>query len=168
MTVASLRLVPWSVDDLDLLRRANTPEMTVHLGGPETEERIVARHERYLEPGEPGTGAMFRVALLPGLEPVATIGYWECDWQGETVYETGWAVLPEYQGRGIATVAALAVAELARAEHRHRYLLACPKVTNHASNAICRKAGFTLFGEVDNEYPPGNPIRSNDWRLELT
>jgi RimJ/RimL family protein N-acetyltransferase len=38
---------------------------------------------------------------------------------------------------------------------------------NEASNAICRKLGFELLGEEDFEYPPGNPIRCNDWRLDL-
>jgi hypothetical protein len=40
-------------------------------------------------------------------------------------------------------------------------------VHHDASNAVCRKAGFELVGECDFEYPPGNHIRSNDWRLAL-
>jgi hypothetical protein len=40
-------------------------------------------------------------------------------------------------------------------------------VAHGASNGVCRKAGFTLLGEVDFEYPKGTPIRSNDWRLDL-
>ena len=56
---------------------------------------------------------------------------------------------------------------VARADGRHRYLHAYPKVAHAASNAICRKAGFTLLGEVDFEYPKGVPIRCNDWRYDL-
>ncbi|MGZ8634011.1 MAG: hypothetical protein ACXWZZ_09185 [Solirubrobacteraceae bacterium] len=33
--------------------------------------------------------------------------------------------------------------------------------------AICRALGFTLLGTGDVEYPPGNPMRCNDWRLAL-
>jgi len=40
-------------------------------------------------------------------------------------------------------------------------------VAHAASNAVCRKAGFELLGEVDFEYPKGTPIRSCDWRLDL-
>ena len=28
-------------------------------------------------------------------------------------------------------------------------------------------SGFTLVGEMDFEYPPGNPIRCNDWQIEV-
>src|SRR5690606_18085870 len=40
-----LTLHPWSVDDLPLLQRANTPAMTTHLNGPETDEQVQQRHE---------------------------------------------------------------------------------------------------------------------------
>jgi RimJ/RimL family protein N-acetyltransferase len=44
---------------------------------------------------------------------------------------------------------------------------AFPSVDNLPSNAICRKIGFTLQEEVEFEYPPGNFMRCNDWRLDL-
>lgn len=69
--------------------------------------------------------------------------------------------------RGIATKAATAVTERARAQHRHKHLHAYPASDHPASNAICRKAGFTLLGETDFEYPPGTIKRCNDWQLEL-
>ncbi|GIF91323.1 hypothetical protein Cch02nite_47670 [Catellatospora chokoriensis] len=159
-----VRLVPWSDDDLELLRRINTPEMKRHLGGPETEEKVLARHQRYLALPH---GRMFRVALAATGEPVGTIGHWDREWQGEQVYETGWSVLPEFQGRGIAVAAAQAVIETARADGRHRWLHAYPGVDNLPSNAICRKAGFELVGPYDFEYPPGSLMRSNDWRYDL-
>jgi RimJ/RimL family protein N-acetyltransferase len=161
-------LEEWADDDLDLLRRINAPEMTAHLGGPETEEEIVARHRRYLEVTGSGTGRMFRVLLLPQLEAVGNVGYWERVWRDENVYETGWNVLPPFQGRGIAAAAAAAVVDKARAEHKHRYLHAFPSVDNHPSNAVCRKLGFVFVAETDFEYPPGNVMRCNDWRLDLT
>ncbi len=154
-------LEPWSEAGLDVLRRANSPEMTAFLGGPESEEKLLDRHRRYLALGPPGSGQMF-IVLSSG-RAAGTIGYWERPWQGETVYETGWMVLPEFQGQGIATTAAVAVIERAAAERRHASLHAYPKTAHPASNAICRKAGFTLGGECDFEYPPGTPIRCNDW-----
>lgn len=164
-----VRLEPWSETDLGLLRAANTPEMMTHLGGPETEEQLVKRHRRYvdLSADRTGKGRMFRVVLLPDGEAVGTIGFWEKTWQGQEVYETGWGVLSAFQGRGIAAAATAAVAERARAEKKHRYLHAFPSVDNPSSNRLCRRAGFSLQGECDFEFPPGNVMRCNDWRLDL-
>ncbi|NUO59749.1 MAG: GNAT family N-acetyltransferase [Hamadaea sp.] len=165
MSDVAVRLVPWSEPDLEILRRANTPEMKEHLGGPETEEQVLARHQRYLRLDN---GQMFRVELAPGGEVAGSIGYWDRQWDGETVYESGWHVFPEFQGRGVATAAARAVIAEARRDGRHRWLHAYPGVDNPPSNAICRKAGFQLVGPVDFEFPPGRPMRSNDWRIDLT
>ncbi|MFC7763137.1 TSUP family transporter [Catellatospora bangladeshensis] len=92
-----VRLVPWAEGDLALLRRINTPEMKRYVGGPETDEQVEARHRRYLALG---TGQMFRVELVASGDAAGTIGHWEREWHGERVYETGWSVLPEFQGRG--------------------------------------------------------------------
>ncbi|MFJ5259482.1 GNAT family N-acetyltransferase [Streptomyces sp. NPDC088387] len=159
-----VRLEIWAEDDLWLLRRLNSPEMTEHLGGPESEEQVVGRHRRYVEPQ---VGCMYRVVLADGGETVGSIGFWQRDWRGGSVWETGWGVLPEFQGRGLAAAAARAVVEAARTAGHHRYLHAFPSVDHPASNAVCRRAGFALLGEVDFEYPKGNPIRCNDWRVDL-
>jgi RimJ/RimL family protein N-acetyltransferase len=159
----SVLLEPWTDHDLDLLRRINTPEMTAHLGGPETEQQVIDRHARYVS-----LGSMFSIVVLPERQKAGAIGYWEREWNDQTVYETGWHVLPEFQGRGVATAAARAIIARAAAEQRHRYLHAYPSVDNPASNAICRKAGFTFLSERDFEYPPGHPLRCNDWRVDLS
>jgi RimJ/RimL family protein N-acetyltransferase len=157
-------LVPWAEGDLWVLRETNSPEMTAHLGGPETEEQLAARHRRYRELAP---GRMYRVTLVDGGETVGSIGYWQRSWRGAEVWETGWAVLPEFQGRGLAARAARAVAQEARAAGSHRYLHAFPGVDHAASNAVCRRAGFVLLGQADFEYPKGHWIRSNDWRVDL-
>lgn len=162
-----VRIEPWAEGDLDLLRRLNAPEMMEHLGGPESEEKLLDRHRRYLQPKDRASESMFRVVVSPGGEAAGSIGFWEREWRGETVYETGWSILPEFSGRGLATAAGRLVIERARAAGRHRFLHAYPSVDHPASNAICRKLGFTLLGACDFEYPPGHPMRCNDWRLEL-
>lgn len=162
-----IRIEPWSADDLWLLRRINAPEMTEHLGGPENEEQLLARHRRYQDIEQAG-GRMYRVVLVPDGEVAGSIGFWEQTWQGGKVYETGWGILPEFQGRGLAAAAARAVIERARAAGAHHHLHAFPKVDHHASNAVCRKAGFTFVGEADFEYPKGNPIKCHDWVIDLT
>jgi RimJ/RimL family protein N-acetyltransferase len=83
------------------------------------------------------------------------------------VDESGWNVLPEFQGRGVVTAAVRAVLAAAGADGRHRWLHAFPSVANAGSNAVCSKTGFVLVGEIDFGYPPGRFIRSNDWRYDL-
>ncbi|RZS44902.1 RimJ/RimL family protein N-acetyltransferase [Herbihabitans rhizosphaerae] len=160
-------LEPWTDADLGLERLFNTPEMTAHNGGPRPDEEIVARHHRYLALPADGEGQIFRVHLPGEPEPVGSIGYWTKEWRGEPVYEMGWMVLPGHQGRGIATAATVAAAEHARVAGKHRSAHAFPPVANTASNAICRKAGFKLVEECEFEYPKGNFLRCNDWRLFL-
>lgn len=76
-------------------------------------------------------------------------------------------MLPEFQGRGLVSRGVAAAIERARAERKYRRIHAFPSVENRPSNAICRKAGFILSGEVDFEYPPGSVMRCNDWSLDL-
>ncbi|MBT2441682.1 GNAT family N-acetyltransferase [Streptomyces sp. ISL-36] len=166
---APVRLEPWSEGDFDLLRAMNAPALMVHLGGPESDEALAKRHRRYvdLSAARTGAGRMFRIVSLPEEIPAGSVGFWRQTWDGEPVYETGWTVLPGFQGRGLATAATRAVAELARAEHMYRFLHAFPSADNGPSNAVCRKAGFELLGERVVDYPPGHPLRCNDWRLDL-
>ena len=160
----SVRLRPWSRGDLDLLSSFNSASMTAHLGGPEPAEKLLERHARYLAL-RPPAGQMY-VVLVDG-ERAGSIGVWERVWQSEPVYETGWAVLPSFQGRGVAAAAARAVLAEARAYAPHREVHAFPSVDHAASNAVCRNAGFELLGEHDVEYPPGTTMRCHDWRADL-
>ncbi|MFB9238261.1 GNAT family N-acetyltransferase [Plantactinospora siamensis] len=166
-----VRLEPWSDAALELLRRINTPQMRRHVGGPEPEEGLLARHRRYLAMPATGRGCMF--AILLGEDMVGSISYHQRDWRGEQIYETGWNVLPPYQGRGVASAAGTAliaiVRELARQSGAPRSLHAFPSVDNGPSNALCHRLGFTHRGPCDFEYPPGSGslMRSNDWCLGL-
>lgn len=179
-----VRLEPWGSGGLELLRRTNVPELMEFLGGPESEEKLQDRHHRYLAGWTDGTSRMFRIVLPDAPDGVGAIGYWPILWNGEEVYESGWSVEPGHQGKGIATAALrLVLADaaalprepaapgVARSEEGHPQahmafrsaVHAFPKIVNIPSNVICRKAGFTLAGECEFEYPPGNPIRSHDW-----
>ncbi len=158
---------PWSQSDLQLLDRLmGDPIMTEHLGGPESSEKIRERHQRYLRI-DPEQGMMFVIVVGPERVAAGSIGYWEREWQGGKVWESGWSVLPEFQGQGVATKAVLLVLEQARAEKKHRFIHAYPAVDNSPSNAICRKAGFILQRKYEFEYPVGHSLRCNDWRLDL-
>lgn len=161
-------LRPYGEGDLGLLQATlGDPEMTVYLGGPESAEKLRQRHERYLALRDSEWDRMFVILAGEQQLPAGTIGYWEHEHQGEADWETGWSVLPAFQRQGIATEATRAIIERLRADGRRRFLYAFPTLENLASNAICRKAGFSLEGVSDYEYPKGYPIQCNIWRVDL-
>lgn len=165
MTDVELR--PWSEDDLDLLRRANTHELMDQLGGPENDEQVQARHERYLRMWREGTGWQFRVTIPGHPEGVGIVGYWPHDWHGAPALESGWSIEAEYRGQGIAPAAVIAMLDAARAAGATLPVHAYPRVDNPASNAVCRKAGFRLLGEEEFEVKPGLVLHTNDWVADL-
>jgi RimJ/RimL family protein N-acetyltransferase len=136
------------------------PEVMRELGGPIERDKLPAIHRRRL--GDPW---WFKIVLEPGGPPVGTIGIWETTHGDVTVHETGWMVLPDHQGRGIASAALTILIERAEAEPAFPSLHAFPPVTNDPSNALCRKFGFTLLGQDDFVYS-GRPLHCNHWALD--
>lgn len=165
---ADLILQPWSEEDLPLLEKLlGDPAMMTYLGGSETPEQILRRHQRYLRLPESGTDYMFKILWGPHAKSVGSVGYWKKTWREQAIYETGWQILPAHQGQGIATKATAAVIEHARQQPKYQFMHAFPSILNGASNSICRKLGFTLVEECQVEYPPGHSMTVNDWRLDL-
>jgi RimJ/RimL family protein N-acetyltransferase len=163
-----IELMPWSDGDLWVAEKIlSDPAMMEHLGGAQDREQILDAHSRYLDAGRSGTDGMFTVVMRPDSQVAGNIGYWDKPWRDELVYETGWMIFPEYQGRGLASEALSVLIARLRLEPARRFLHAFPEVGNVPSNALCRRAGFTNLGECDFEYPPGHPLRCNDWRLDL-
>ncbi len=166
-----VHLVPWGQEDLPLLERLlGDPRMMTHLGGPESAEKLRSRQKAYeaIERlADSSTSRTLKVVDTATGQGAGWVGYWELTIGDEQVYEIGWSVVPEFQGRGFATLAATQALDILRPAARHRYAHATPSVENAASNAICRKVGFVLRGESDVEYPPGRVMRANDWWLEL-
>src|SRR4051812_10177954 len=92
---SAVRIELWGEHDLPLLTRImGDPEMTAHLGGPEGPEKIAKRQAIFERLAASGEGRMFKIVDANTGEAVGSVGYWERDWHGETVYETGWFVLP--------------------------------------------------------------------------
>ncbi|MDH5134520.1 MULTISPECIES: GNAT family N-acetyltransferase [unclassified Microbacterium] len=162
----TLSLRPWSADDLPLLRAANTPEMTVHLNGPESTAEVQARHERYLRLVADGEALMFAIIDDEG-QPLGSIGAWRITWQDEPAWETGWFVLPAAQGRRVAARALALLVDVLRGRVGDgRLLLAFPAVDNPASNAVCRRGGFTRRGTITEDFR-GAELTVNEWVLDL-
>jgi len=160
-----VRIRPYGEADLPLLRALLGSEaMTRFIGGPEADDKIAARHERYLD-ADPETNGLF--TILVGQEPVGWVGFWESAWGGAAEWECGWHVLGEHQGRGVAGAAARLLLDEARTRDRHRFVDAFPAVDNVASNALCRRLGFRDLGDAEVEYPKGSMMRARHWRFDL-
>ena len=149
---ATVTLEPWGSGDLPLLERLmGDPRMTEHLGGPESPDKLRERQSRYerLESGD----RMFKIVDVASGAGVGSVGFWTRDWREEQVYEVGWMVVPEFQGRGIAVAATAQAIELAKRDGRHRFMHAFPNVDNAPSNAICRTLGCELLEPCEVEFP---------------
>jgi RimJ/RimL family protein N-acetyltransferase len=158
----------YRIGDLDLqLRLLGDPDTMRHLGGPESREQIERRHERSLRMTDPADGLMLVIEDEDGVA-MGTIGYWTRGWRDEQVWESGWFVLPEHRGRGVARSGLHELVALLRSRPERRALHAFPSVDNAPSNDLCSGAGFVLLEEVDFEYPKGHRMRCNDWRLDPT
>lgn len=160
-------LRPWSDADYPVLQRSNTPEMTTFLGGPESEQKLLARQEKFMRLWREGEARMFTIHVPWADVPVGSVGYWKTEHAGEAVYEAGWSVATEFQGRGAAAAALIACLHDAADQRDRSMLFAFPRIDNAASNALCRRAGLSWTAEEDFEYPPGNPIRVNSWAIDL-
>lgn len=128
-----LTLELWDESALPILEGSNTPEMTLHLGGPESPEKLADRHQRYLRYAASQTEAWPFQVVLDG-EAVGSIGYWD----DEEGFEMGWAILPAFQGRGLAKAAVGLALDHAAAGGLRDSVSANPSVTNLASNAVAR------------------------------
>jgi RimJ/RimL family protein N-acetyltransferase len=168
---AEVSVRPYAEGDLWLLERTlGDPSQMVHLNGPESAEQLRKRHTKYLAmSADPHAGCLFTILAGPSHAPAGNVGYWEGEWKGRPGWEMGWFVLPEFQGRGVATAATRWIIDLVAKLETRRVVLAFPSVDNQPSNAICRKLGFTLTEQVTAEYPPGSQrlLHVNIWMLPL-
>ena len=165
--MGTLTLRPWSDDDLRMLRAANSAAMTAYLNGPESAQQVQERHARYLGLTDAAQARMLVIDDAGG-QALGAIGYWAVEWRGEPAFETGWFVLPEAQGRGVASAALALVIGVVKA-HRgdRRHLVAFPGVANAASNGVCRRNGFALVGSFEEQFR-GAELAVNEWALELS
>ena len=162
-----MQLVPITAEDEDLAVRLECdPELMRHIGGPRPESEVRAAHKRRLDLMEQGIAYMYKIVTDEQEEVVGTIGIWKIEWKGPQAYEMGWFVLPEHQGKGVASEAARRIILWARSNTDIRFVHAFPAVTNTASNTIARKIGMTNQGEFDNEGFAG-VLRCNDWCIDL-
>jgi RimJ/RimL family protein N-acetyltransferase len=158
--MADIALAPYTNADLALTEALETDaDVMRELGGPIARAELPRIHARRLD--DPW---YFKVVDAGSGEPLGTIGIWEKELDGVTLHETGWMVLPRFQGRRVASRALALLIERVRAEPRFESMHAFPPVTNAPSNALCRKFGFALLGARDFVYA-GRTLHCNHWAL---
>jgi RimJ/RimL family protein N-acetyltransferase len=143
------------------------PVMTAELGGPQPREGIEAKVARDAQ--QAASGSALIKMIIPDTGPAGVVAgsvtLWSHEDAGTPISEIGWMVLPEFQGRGIATAAVRMLLATAREQDRWGLVHAFPAVTNTASNRVCRSAGFRFAGEQDTAYA-GHILRTNHWIID--
>lgn len=148
-----MELIPYGPDDRWLTAAIDgDDEMMKHLGGAIAEDKIDALHEHRAA----DVDWFFKIVLPEGV--AGTIGIWPSDGH----YETGWCVLPAFQGKGVASRALALLLE--KAGRTFPEIHAYPPVDNAPSNGLCRKFGFTLVREFEDDFR-GHKLQMNDWVL---
>lgn len=142
------------------------PDMMAELGGPQPLEAMPRIFKNNLDSAQDGSAWIFKIVHGEPEQDAGSVVVWEAGHDGDHYNEMGWMVLTAFQGQGLATQAVRATLAMARESGRWDVINAFPVVTNAASNAVCRKSGFTLLGEVDFVYS-GRPLRCNHWRIDL-
>ncbi len=146
-----MELLAYEDPDFALTEALETdPAVMRGLGGPIDRAQLPAIHERRLR--QPW---WFKIVPAPPGPPAGTIGIWEKELDGATIHETGWMVLPAFQGRGIATAALELLIARAREEPQVEGIHAFPAVMNAPSNTLCRRFDFSLLGSATSSTPAG-------------
>ncbi|MGE5274542.1 MAG: GNAT family N-acetyltransferase [Verrucomicrobiota bacterium] len=151
----------WLTEALEL-----DPDVMRELGGPADQSDLDRVHRMRVETVARGEW-YFVIVPDPSAPPVGAIGIWESSLSGSAVHEVGWMVLPEFQGRGIASEALGLLISRARSDPRYARIHAFPGTTNAPSNALCRKHGFTLTEATEVEFRD-RPLRVNHWELDVS
>lgn len=145
--------------------------MMAELGGPLPREGIEAKVRRDVETVAADTGWIKMIVLGEGGSEtvVGNVVLWshEEDGEDEPISETGWMVLPEFQGRGVAKRAERELLRLARDDGRWGLVHAFPGATNGPSNGICRSLGFRLVETRDVTAFGDRILRANHWIIDL-
>jgi RimJ/RimL family protein N-acetyltransferase len=162
-----MRLEMMTAADVGLKLRTETdPVMMAGLGGPRPPADIRRAHATSLAKAAEGRCWPLKVIPDGSASAAGSVAVFESSYEGETIYEIGWMVLPEFQNRGIAGEAVRMVLDKARAERKFGRIHAFPAVTNDPSNRICEKNGFMNLGECEFGFA-GRTLHCRHWRIDL-
>ena len=160
-----MRLVDYTDDDLAFSVALETdPEVMAHLGGPRPLADIERVHPKRVVT-DPARGMWLKVLTDAGDE-AGQIGVWRAEHGGEEVWEVGWMLHTSFHGRGLGSAALGELIERMRDAGIYDVVHAYPGADNGPSNGLCRKFGFELVGEIDEEFR-GVRFVGNHWVLRL-
>jgi RimJ/RimL family protein N-acetyltransferase len=163
----TVELRPYADEHLALTEALELdPEVMSELGGPADPADLGRVHRMRIETVARGEW-YFVIVPEPSAPPVGSIGIWESTISGSKVHEVGWMVLPEFQGRGIASEALGLLIARARSDPRYATIHAFPGASNAPSNALCRKFGFTQTEETEVKFRD-RPLRVHHWELDVS
>ncbi|MFF8994796.1 GNAT family N-acetyltransferase [Streptomyces sp. NPDC014983] len=158
-------VVPEDVDAY--VRMRCDPVMMADLGGPLPRAGMADKVRR--DAAEAAADRAWLRMIVPDParpEVVAgTVTLWAHDTGAGPLSEIGWMVLPEFQGRGLARRAVVALLEQARDQDRWGVVHAFPATADAPSNGICRSVGFRFLAEMDTEFA-GRTLRTNHWVVD--
>src|SRR3954452_12582954 len=148
----SMELRRLTRNDLRLYERVYTdPRMWLELGGV-VEQDMVAKLERDVASVQADRHWVLVIVTEEGAA-AGTVALWDHEWEGETIDEIGWMVLPEHQGRGLASAAVAEALRRADEAVRWRVLHAFPAATNAPrtpsaadTDSPCAARSTTPFG----------------------
>jgi RimJ/RimL family protein N-acetyltransferase len=164
---ADMELRNLEIDDLPLYEAIHCdPRMMEHLGGPLPREGLAEKLRRDVASVEAGDTWVLKIVPDEVGTAAGTVAVWDHEVKGEMVTEIGWMVLPAFQGQGLGSEAVRAVLRRAQSEGRWTVIHAYPPVANAASNAMCRKMGFSNIGETDFTFRD-RILRCNHWQIDL-
>jgi RimJ/RimL family protein N-acetyltransferase len=162
-----VELLPYTDEHRDLTEALELdPEVMSELGGPADPADLDRVHRMRVETVARGQW-YFVIVPEPSMPAVGAIGIWESTVAGSAIQEVGWMVLPEFQGRGIASEALRILIDRARSDPGYTRIHAFPGQSNAPSNALCRKNGFTKTEETEVKFRD-RPLRVNHWELDVS
>lgn len=183
-----MRLRDVELGDLDVyVRMRCDPVMMAELGGPLPREGIEAKVRRDVETVAADLGWVKMIVLDEGdgagdadgaheaesgegargaVTGQVVLWSHEEDGADEPISETGWMVLPQFQGRGLAKRAERELLRLARDDGRWGLVHAFPGASNGPSNGICRSLGFRLVETRDVTAFGDRILRANHWIID--
>ena len=157
-----MRLRDVELGDVEIYRRLRCdPVMMADLGGPQPVEAMAPKVALDVEAAA-ADESWIKMILTDEGEVAGSVVLWSHEEDDEVVSEMGWMVLPEFQGRGVATWAAGALLAEARRDGRWGQVHAFPGTRNAASNGVCRTLGFRLLEEREVLFA-GRLLRTNHW-----
>lgn len=161
-----MELLPYSDEHRALTEALELdPEVMRELGGPADPADLDRVHRMRVDTVARGEW-YFVIVPEPSGPPVGAIGIWESTLAGSKLHEVGWMVLPEFQGRGIASEALGLLIARARSDPRYASIHAFPGASNAPSNALCRKFDFTRVEEMEVKFRD-RPLRVSHWELDV-